>query len=168
VVEVGGVIGTVQRIGARSTWIRTGTNFEIIVPNSSLLQNNVVNWTLTDDKIRTSIRVGVSYGSSTRDVSRLLKKAAEEHGLVMTNPEPFVWFTDFADNALVFELHFWLQMRSLAERRRIESDIRHIIDQRFREAGVVMAFPQRDVHLDVRQPIDVRFLDRNGPRSEAA
>jgi potassium-dependent mechanosensitive channel len=173
VVEIGSgtasaVVGTVQKIGARSTWIRTGTNFEIIVPNSSLVQNNVVNWTLTDDKIRTSIRVGVAYGSSTRDVSRLLKKAADDHGLAMNNPEPFVLFTDFGDNSLVFVLHFWLQMRSLSERLRIESDIRHIIDQRFREAGIVMAFPQRDVHLDVSGPVDVRFVDRDASRSEAA
>jgi potassium efflux system protein len=168
VVEVGTVTGTVQRIGARSTWIRTGTNFEIIVPNSTLVQTNVVNWTLTDDKIRTSIRVGVAYGSSTRDVSRLLKKAAEEHGLVMTNPEPFVIFSDFADNALVFVLNFWLQMRSLGERQRIESDIRHIIDMRFREAGIVMAYPQRDVHLDVTRPLDVRFVGREDPMSGAA
>ena len=77
-------------------------------------------------------------------------------------------FTDFGDSALVFVLNFWLQMRSLSERLRIESDIRHIIDQRFREAGIVMAFPQRDVHLDISRPLDVRFVDRDAPRSEAA
>ncbi len=168
VVEMEGVIGTVQRIGARSTWIRTPTNFEVIIPNSSLLQNNVVNWTLSDDKIRTCVKVGVAYGSPTRDVSRLLKKAADEHGLVLDNPEPFVWFTDFGDNALNFELHFWLQMRSIGERRRIESDLRHIIDQRFREGGIVIAYPQRDVHLDVTRPLDVRFVDREEPVREAA
>lgn len=168
VVETEGIIGTVERIGARSTWVRTATNFEIIIPNSSLLQNNVVNWTLSDDKIRTSVKIGVAYGSPTRDVSRLLKKAADEHGLVLDNPEPFVWFTDFADNALTFELHFWLQMRTIGERRRIESDLRHIIDQRFREGGIVIAYPQRDVHLDVTRPLDVRFVQQEEQRSEAA
>lgn len=168
VIEMETIIGTVERIGARSTWIRTATNFEVIVPNSSLLQNNVTNWTLSDDKVRTSIKIGVAYGSPTRDVSRLLKKSADEHGLILDSPEPFVWFTDFGDNALTFELHFWLQMRAIGERRRIESDVRHIIDQRFREAGIVIAYPQRDVHLDVSRPLDVRFVEREEPRRDAA
>ena len=156
-IELNGLYGTVTQIGARSTRITTATNMEIIVPNSSFLENNVINWTLSDDKIRATVAVGVAYGSPTRDVSRLLKRAAEEHGLVLSNPEPFVWFSDFADNSLNFELHFWIQMRSLGERRRIESDIRHVVDSLFREGGITIAFPQRDVHLDISQPISVRM-----------
>jgi small-conductance mechanosensitive channel len=75
---------------------------------------------------------------------------------VLDRPEPFVWFSEFGDNALLFELHFWVKVRTVAERRRIESDIRYRIDQLFREAGLVIAFPQRDVHLEATQPIQVR------------
>jgi len=150
--------GTVQRIGARSTQIRTGNNLDIIVPNSSFLESNVVNLTLGDDRYRTQVNVGVIYGSPTRDVTRLLKHAAVEHGRVLDRPEPFVWFSEFGDNALIFELHFWVKVRTVSDRRRIESDIRYRIDQLFREAGLVIAFPQRDIHLDTTSPIDVRLF----------
>jgi small-conductance mechanosensitive channel len=146
----------------RSTRIRTGTNSEIIVPNSSFLEGNVVNWTLSDTTIRCSVRVGIAYGSPTRDAARWLKRAADEHGLVLKKPESFVWFADFADNALNFELHFWIGVRTLADRRRIESDLRFIIDQYFREAGIVIAFPQREVHLDTKSPLEIRMLANTG------
>lgn len=167
-IEMEGLFGTVSRIGARSTRITTGNNLEIIVPNSTLLQNNVVNWTLSDDRIRTSVNIGVAYGSPTRDVDRLLKEAANEHVLVLNRPEPFVWFTDFGDNSLNFELHFWIQMRTLAERRRIESDIRHTIDALFKKAGIVIAFPQRDIHLDAVKPLDIRILTEQSAASQRA
>jgi small-conductance mechanosensitive channel len=157
-IQIDGLYGTVSQIGARSTRVTTANNVEIIVPNSSFLENNVVNWTLSDDRVRTMVAVGVAYGSPTRDVSRLLKRAADEHGLVMASPEPFVWFTEFGDNALQFQLHFWLQMKNLSDRLRVESDMRHKIDSLFREARIEIAFPQRDVHLDTLRPLDVRLL----------
>jgi small-conductance mechanosensitive channel len=157
-IQLENLIGRVSKIGARSTRITTATNLEIIVPNSTFLENNVINWTLSDDRVRTSVSVGVAYGSPTREVARLLRRAADEHGLILSNPEPFVWFTNFGDNALHFELHFWLRMRALSERLRIESDIRHKIDSLFREAKIMIAFPQRDVHLDLSGPLDVRLI----------
>ncbi len=157
-IEVGSLHGTVEHIGMRSTRIRTGTNSEIIVPNSSFLEGNVVNWTLSDSTIRCCVQVGIAYGSPTRDAARWLKRAADEHGLVLKKPESFVWFADFGDSALTFELHFWIGVRTLGDRRRIESDLRFIIDQYFREAGIVVAFPQREVHLDTTMPLEVRML----------
>ena len=105
-----------------------------------------------------SFAVGVAYGSPTREVARWLKKAAEEHGQVLQRPEPFVWFVDFGDNALQFELHYWIQIRVISERRRIESDLRFIIDQYFRDAGLVIAYPQRDLHINTQQPLQVSLL----------
>jgi small-conductance mechanosensitive channel len=160
-IEIDDLYGTVTQIGARSTQIRTGSNLDIIVPNSKFLESNVVNLTLGDDKLRTQVSVGVVYGSPTREVTHLLKHAATEHGRVLKRPEPFVWFSDFGDNALIFELHFWVEVRTVADRRRIESDIRYRIDQLFRNAGLVIAFPQTDVHLDTPAPIDVRVLAAN-------
>ncbi|MCA9236102.1 MAG: mechanosensitive ion channel [Planctomycetales bacterium] len=156
-VEVAGLAGLVESIGMRSTRIRTPQNLEMIVPNSAFLENNVVNWTLSDRTVRCCVEVGVAYGSPTRDVARWLKRAADEHGLVHNKPEPFVWFVGFGDNALLFELHFFATVRNVAERRRIESDLRFIIDQFFREAGLVIAFPQRDVHLTTERPLEIRW-----------
>jgi len=142
------VMGIVGRIGARSTRVTTFDNIELIVPNSTIIQANVTNWTLSDHRVRGHVRVGVAYGSPTRDVANLLLKAADDHGRILTKPEPYVWFSDFGDNALVFDLYFWVEVRKLADRRTIESDARHRIDNLFRSAGITIAFPQRDVHLD--------------------
>jgi small-conductance mechanosensitive channel len=165
VIEIDGLVGAVDSIGARSTRIRTVSNYEIIVPNSSFLERNVVNWTLSDKRVRCTIAVGLAYGSPTREVARWLKKAAEEHGQVLERPEPFVWFVNFGDNALQFELYYWIQIRAMSERRRIESDLRFIIDQYFREAGLVIAFPQRDLHISNEQPLQVALLP---PQEQAA
>ncbi len=115
--------------------------------------------TLGDNKIRTCVTVGLAYGSPTRDAARLLKRAAHEHGLVLKTPEPFVWFVEFGDNALNFELHFWVEVRNLSERNRVESDMRFKIDHLFRDAGITIAFPQCDMHLDGTRPLNIRLLD---------
>ncbi len=159
-VEIDELIGVIEHIGPRSTRVRSPSNMDIIVPNSSFLEKNVVNWTLTDDRYRTHVSVGVVYGSPTREVVRLIRKSLDEHGKVLDKPEPIVLFADFGDNALIFEAHFWVRMRRIMERRMIESDIRARIDSLFREAGLVIAFPQRDVHIDSQSPIQVELLQR--------
>ncbi len=157
-VEVGGLYGNVLNIGARSTSVRTGDNVDIIVPNSSFLENNVVNWTLGDDTVRVHVEVGVAYGSPVREVQKLLIKATEEHGKVQRHPAPFVLFRSFGDNALIFELHFWTRIRRLMDRKRIESDMRFRVERLFRDGGIVIAFPQRDVHLDAAGPVRVQVV----------
>jgi small-conductance mechanosensitive channel len=154
-IQIEELIGTVIHIGPRSTRVRSPENMDIIVPNSSFLEKNVVNWTLTDDRFRAKVAVGVVYGSPTRDAARLIRKAVEEHGRILDKPEPIILFSDFGDSALIFEVHFWIRMRKLMDRRIIESDLRYRIDGLFKEAGIVIAFPQRDVHLDTAKPLEV-------------
>lgn len=108
------------------------------------------------------MKVGVAYGTDTREASRLMLKAAHDHEKTLKAPEPFVLFTDFGDNSLVFEVYFWLSMGRLMERRMIESDIRFRIDDLFREASIVIAFPQQDVHLDTSKPLDLRIMEPGG------
>ncbi|MGE3277707.1 MAG: mechanosensitive ion channel family protein [Vicinamibacterales bacterium] len=156
-----GVEGThrvVEHIGGRSTRIRTGDNTHMIVPNSTLLENSLVNFTLSDDVVRTVVPVGVAYGSDVRLVERILSRILRESPAVLQDRDPRVLFTDFGDNALGFEAVFWIRARTTLERRQIESDLRFRIDELFREAGVVIAFPQRDVHLDTLRPLDVRVV----------
>ena len=149
--------GVVQHIGARSTRIKNMMNVDIIVPNSAFLQNNVVNWTLSDELYRTFIEVGLAYGSPTREATKLFLRAVRGHGKVLDKPEPIVLFTEFGDNALIFQVFFWIRMKTQMERRLIESDLRYRIDHLFREAGIVIAYPQRDVHLDSVSPLEVRI-----------
>jgi small-conductance mechanosensitive channel len=146
--ELGEVRGTVEAINTRSTRIRRVDGVHLLIPNSNLLENTVTNWTLQDDLVRTAVVVGVAYGSDVILVRELLERAADEHPDVLKEPQRFVLFDDFGDSSLVFELNLWV--RSKAERglRAIRSDLRFRIDALFREHGVVIAFPQRDVHLD--------------------
>lgn len=159
IIEIDGVLGQVEEIGARCTRIRTGENIHILVPNSSFLEKNITNWTLSDQKIRTKVVVGVIYGSPVKEVEELLLKAIKENDRVLKDTEPFVVFADFGDNALIFEVHFWISIRGVIERRLIESNVRFRIDVLFREADIVIAFPQRDVHLDTQRPLEFRLTN---------
>jgi potassium-dependent mechanosensitive channel len=156
-IQINDIYGNVEHIGARSTRVKTGENLDIIVPNSTFLETNVVNWTLSDNNMRTHVPFGVAYGSPVGKLKHLALKAAANHDRVFDRPSPFVIFNNFGDNALEFELHFWVSVRTLMERRTIESDIRFNIEHLFREAGIVIAFPQRDVHLTSDEPIRVQL-----------
>lgn len=156
VIELEGSSGTVTQIGARSTKIATGVNHEIIVPNSKLLETSVTNWTLSDDVVGTKVSVGAAYGSPTREVERLLAHAALEHPKVLKQPAPEVIFADFGADALMFELRFWLNLRE-TRKIEVESELRFAIDELFADRGIVMAYPQRDVHLNVLRPVEVRI-----------
>ncbi|MGQ0735403.1 MAG: mechanosensitive ion channel family protein [Acidobacteriota bacterium] len=164
-VSVGGTYGIVEFIGARSTRIRAPENTQMIVPNSYLVENSLINFTLSDDVQRTSIDVGVAYGSPVREVERLLRQAVSDHDKILKDREPKVLFASFGDNALLFEALFWLRARSMLERRTVQSEIRFRVDELFREAGITIAFPQRDVHLDTLRPLAVHLVDaRPGTR----
>jgi small-conductance mechanosensitive channel len=158
-IEVDGLLGQVEEIGARCTRIRTGENIHILVPNSSFLEKNITNWTLSDRRVRAHVSLGVVYGSPVEQVKASLLQICNEFDLVHKTPEPFVLFTDFGDNALIFQVHFWITVKRVIERRIIESRMRFRIDEVFREAGIVIAFPQRDVHLDTAKPLHVKLLN---------
>ena len=164
-VEIEGTFAMVEEIGARCTRIRTGANVHILVPNSSFLEKNIINWTLSDKEVRAQVTVGVIYGSPVREVERIMLGIADEHKRVRKAPKPFVLFNDFGDNALIFDLYFWINMNRIMDRRIIESEIRFRIDELFRDAGIVIAFPQRDVHLDVQKPLKFHLV-KEGDVSE--
>ena len=158
-IDIEGNFAIVEEIGARCTRIRTGANIHILVPNSSFLEKNIVNWTHSDKEIRAQVTAGVIYGSPVREIERIMIQVANEHKKVKKNPEPFVLFNDFGDNSLIFDLYFWISMTRIMDRRIIESDIRFHIDELFRKAGIVIAFPQRDVHLDTQSPLELRIVN---------
>lgn len=157
---------TVEEVGVRCTRIRTAENVHILVPNSKFLDQSIVNWTLSDKQVRVQITVGVVYGSPVREVERILLQAAAAHNDIKKEPEPYVRFSDFGDNALIFDLYFWITMINLYERKRISSDIRFYVDEHFREAGIVIAFPQRDIHLDTLKPLDIRLVGHEEQRNQ--
>lgn len=146
--EIGDTKGTVETINTRSTRIRRIDGVHMLIPNSHLLENMVVNWTLIDKKIRCVVRVGVAYGSPVRKVEELIMRAVDDHPDIMDDPAPRVFFEDFGDSALIFDSYFWIDAEGDRDLRKVRSDIRFKIDELFNEAGIVIAFPQRDVHMD--------------------
>ena len=160
-IQVGETFGEVETIGARSTKIKTFDNFHIIVPNAAFLEQNVINWTLSDNLVRIHLQVGVAYGSPTRRVEELIQQAVRELDTVVIPPDPAVLFEDFGDSSLVFEAQFWILMKRPMDRRRSLSNVRFRIDELFRENDIVIAFPQRDVHLDSLRPLEVRLLEED-------
>lgn len=172
IVEVGGIRGEVTDINVRSCTIRDVNGIETLVPNSTFLEQNVTNWTLSTPKVRYTLNIGVAYGSPVRKVSDLLLEVAGRHKLVLNEPAPEVLFMDFGDNALQFALYVWLEV---GPGRRggniILSDLRFMIDTSFAEQGIVIPFPQRNVHLDVDSPLPVRVISEpasdGSPASEA-
>lgn len=159
-IEIEGVYGTVEMIGTRSTRIRRTDGVHMLVPNSQLLERTVINWTLVDMHVRTTVRLGVAYGSPVKQVAELFLQAVREHPLVNETPVPHIIFEDFGDNALIFDSYFWCDVGGEKLLRDIRSDIRFRVTELFNEHGITIAFPQRDVHLDTLQPLEVRLMDR--------
>jgi small-conductance mechanosensitive channel len=146
--EIGDAKGTVETINTRSTRIRRTDGVHMLVPNSQLLENMVVNWTLIDKKTRSIVRVGVAYGSPAKQVADLILKATDQHPETLDDPKPVVLFEDFGDNALIFDSYFWIDAVGERDLRKVRSEVRFKIAELFDEAGIVIAFPQRDVHID--------------------
>ena len=158
-IEIDNCYGTVERIGNRSTRIRRPDGVRLLIPNSQMLEHVVVNWTLVDQKIRTVVRVGVAYGSPNKLVAELIEKAVNEQPETQPEPAPMIVLEDFADNAVVFEALFWCQIGGPRELRQIRSAVRFRIEELLAENSIVIAFPQRDVHLDTPKPIQVQMVD---------
>jgi potassium-dependent mechanosensitive channel len=163
-IQIDGNIGNVTQIGARSTKIRTGENLDIIVPNSKFLENNVVNLTYSDDLLRASVKVGVAYGSPLDQVMTLLAQAAQENPNIEASPEPLVWFNEFGENSLDFQVNFWIRVRTAHPRKSIETEVRLAIDRLFREHDIAIPYPQRELHLKASEPLAFRMIQEETPK----
>ena len=165
-VEVDSHMGVVESVGNRSTRIRRTDGVHLLIPNSQMLERVVINWTLIDYQIRTMVRVGVAYGSPLRKVLELIEQAVREQPAVKPEPAPRVVLDDFADSAVIFDAYFWSDVGGERELRQIRSDIRFRIDELFHENGIVIAFPQQDVHLSNAAPLEIRLLDAKPNRAK--
>ncbi|MCB0484239.1 MAG: mechanosensitive ion channel [Flavobacteriales bacterium] len=145
VLEVDGLVGRVTDIRIRTSTIQTRDNIMMVVPNSHLITNSVINWSKDNKATRFSLKVGVAYGSDTRQVESLLIEAAKKHPEVLQQPLPFVKFIDFGDSALIFEIVFWSENGWQVEITK--SDVRFEIDRLFRKNNITIPFPQRDLHI---------------------
>jgi small-conductance mechanosensitive channel len=151
VVELPGhQVGAVRKVGARTSIIETRDDIIIFVPNSKLIGENVINWSQVERKARFHVGVGVAYGSDTELVKNILIQVAEEHTKIMSTPKPFVRFLEFGSSSLDFEIIFW--SREFLRIEDVKSDLRFAINKAFREKGVEIPFPQRDLWIRSKNP----------------
>ncbi|MEM7574426.1 MAG: mechanosensitive ion channel domain-containing protein [Bacteroidota bacterium] len=155
VLDISGSVGTVRKIGTRTSTLETRDSIVVYVPNSKLIGENVVNWSQTERKARFILKVGVAYGSNTQLVKELLTKAAAEHKAIMKFPAPIIRFTDFGSSSLDFEILFF--SKEFIRIEDVKSDLRFAIDTSFRDQGVEIPFPQRDLWL--RNPEKISGLE---------
>jgi len=158
-ITIGDVLGDVENISLRATLIRTVDNISIIVPNSEFITSRVINWSHRDPKVRIHIPVGVAYGSDVPLVVKSLLEAARNHPEVMKDPPPKVWFSEFGDSSLNFELLVW----TLDPKKRpdVISELNRAIDEAFRKNKVEIPFPQRDLHIRSSVPIEARTQNKD-------
>jgi potassium efflux system protein len=144
-VEVGGLTGTVRHIGVRSSTVLTAQGAEVIVPNSNLLSNQVINWTLGSPWRRMEVNVGVAYGTDIERVLQLLVQVAESHPGVLRERPPAAFFLGFGESALNFELRFW--SADQATWFQLKSEVAAAVAKALHEANIFIPFPQRDLHV---------------------
>lgn len=149
VVEIDGLIGKIVMINLRTSTVLTREGIMLIVPNHKFIVDNIINWSHSATPTRFKVSVGVAYGSDVDKVKEILMECTVQHEKVLKSKEdnkyPFVRFVDFGDSALLFEVYFWSD--DIFPIENTKSDIRYLIDKRFREEGITIPFPQRDLHL---------------------
>ncbi len=144
-VTVGGVTGDVSRIRMRATTILDWDNKELVIPNKTFITGDVINWTLTDPILRAIINVGVSYSADVDHVVRVLKKIAAAEPTVLQTPPSTVFFKEFGDSTLNFELRVYIP--SVRNWVSVKHVLNMTIMKTFKEEGIEIAFPQRDLHI---------------------
>jgi small-conductance mechanosensitive channel len=155
-VTVGDLEGDVIAIKMRATTIQTLDNISIIVPNSEFISGKVINWSHGDKTIRLEIKVGVAYGSDVELVFKALKEVAREDPNVLNLPQPDILFSEFGDSSLNMTLRVWIN--DLKLHYNIRSDINRAIVKKFREYGIEIPFPQRDLHI--RSPLPIPHTEK--------
>jgi potassium efflux system protein len=164
-VTVGDITGTVTRIRIRATTILNWSRKELIVPNKEFITGRLINWTLSDTVLRLDFPVGIAYGSDTALAEKLLLEVARDNPLLMEEPKPIVIFKGFGDSSLEFELRVFIpNMESYVA---AWHQVNRAIDEAFRNGGIEIAFPQRDIHVrSVQGPFPIEMKPGESPKSD--
>jgi small-conductance mechanosensitive channel len=145
-IELDKGLGMVTDIYLRATKVRTRDHIEHLVPNSNLISNTIVNYSLSSPMIRIDLPVGVSYRSDPQQVKKILLEVAEKEPMVSKFQKPVVRFIQYGDSSINFELLIWIDVRT-TPRRQVRSALYFEIFEEFRRAGIEIPFPQRDIHI---------------------
>lgn len=145
VIDINELVCQVQQINLRTTLVLTRDDKYILLPNTQLTKNQLINWTHSVSSSRFHIDVGVDYGSDIQLVTKLLKDACEAHSEILKNPAPFVRFNDFGNSSLDFTVYFWCSNVFRVEN--VKSELRYKIFELFAENEITIPFPQRTLHF---------------------
>ena len=163
IITVGDQDGVVTRIRIRATTIRDWDNKELVIPNKEIITGRLLNWSLTDTRLRLTLPVGVAYGSDAALALKILADTVADDKRVLADPAPSIIFSDFGDNSLNMVCRFYID--NVDNMWPVKTALHLAIYRRFEEAGIVISFPQRDVHLDSDKPL--RISIDQGPQPVA-
>lgn len=166
IVDIGGVSGTIIEINTRSSVLRSGDGKETLVPNSLFLENRVTNLTLSNRRVRRLLSVRVAHGASPQTVMGILKECVERHGLVLSEPVPIVTFEDFLDNALAFGIYYWTEFNDKTNGDVVASDLRIMIEKRFKESEIYFPGEHQDFPVSTREPLKLEWVGGNKPAGD--
>jgi potassium-dependent mechanosensitive channel len=154
--DIGDTSGDVERIGMRSTSIRTAQGAEVIVPNSILISSQVTNWTLTQQRRRVELAVPVVYDTDPDRVLNLLIEVAGSHHGVLRDPEPTALFLGFGNNALNFELRFWVAQAGINQQ--VKSEVGVKVAAALKKSGIEIALPRQETYIKSIDAVDRESL----------
>jgi len=163
VITVGDQDGVVTRIRIRATTIRDWDNKELVIPNKEIITGRLLNWSLTDTRLRLTLPVGVAYGSDAALALKILAETVADDDRILKDPAPSIIFSDFGDSSLNMICRFYID--NVDNMWPVKTALHLEIYRRFEEAGIVISFPQRDVHLDSEKPL--RISIDQGPQPVA-
>jgi potassium-dependent mechanosensitive channel len=155
VIELGGVKGYVTAVDLRATTVRSSNGVEALIPNANFIENQVANWTYSNRQVRRELPVNIAYGTDVRQAEALFLAAAAEHTCVLRDPVPEVLFDGFGDSALKVVLIYWVEFDGPRGPRQVDSDLRHDIYGRLAKSGIAIPFPQREVRVNLAQPVSI-------------
>jgi small-conductance mechanosensitive channel len=145
IIEIQGQMVRMKSIGIRSSVVSTFDGADVIIPNGDLLSQHLTNWTLSSNKKRTDITISVAYGTNLEKAKSLLLEVLQNNSLVLQNPEPIVWITEFNDSSIDIVIKYWVAHVNFAND--VKSALMIAIDDTFRENAIEIPFPQRDLHI---------------------
>ena len=165
VVTIDDTSGIVTKIRIRATTIRDWDRKELLVPNKDLITGRVLNWSLSDEMTRVVVTVGVAYNTDVDKAMELVREAADEHENALKDPAPLISFDDFGDHALNLTMRVYVS--SISHRIKTVTELRKMIYKKFKAEGIEISYPQRDVHVDIQDPLRVS-LDSTASRDTAS
>jgi len=153
IITVGDQDGVVTRIRIRATTIRDWDNKELLIPNKEIITGRLLNWSLTDTRLRLTVPVGVAYGSDAALALKILAETVADDERILKDPAPSIIFSDFGESSLNMVCRFYID--NAGNMWPVKTELHLEIYRRFEEAGIVISFPQRDVHLDSEKPLRI-------------